>query len=89
MVPLSQKHSASSGCRWKKQPPAVEGSFEYIQRTVTDKQQRVALQLGLGMGLTTPHYKNKLVTKSSEESQTWMNDKIGTQDLERGNKEFV
>jgi hypothetical protein len=33
----------------------------------------VVLQLGLGMGLTTPHIKNELVMKHVKKPQTWTN----------------
>jgi hypothetical protein len=29
--PLSQRHGASSGCGWRRRPPVIEGSCEYIE----------------------------------------------------------
>jgi hypothetical protein len=39
-------NGASSGCKWRKHPPDMEGSCEYIESAVADTRQGVALQLG-------------------------------------------
>jgi hypothetical protein len=28
---LSPHHGASSGCGWRRRPPAMEGSYEYVE----------------------------------------------------------
>jgi hypothetical protein len=62
--PLSPRNGASSGCGWRKRPPDMVGSYEYIKQAVADSRQGVVLQLrGLDVGLTTPHRQNNLVTK--------------------------
>jgi hypothetical protein len=40
--------------RWRRRPPDMEDSCEYILLTVTGIQQGLALQLGGWMGVTTP-----------------------------------
>jgi hypothetical protein len=59
------------GLRMEERPPDMEVSCEYIELAVADRKQGVVLQLGLGVGLTTLHHKNKLVTKNLTEPRTW------------------
>jgi hypothetical protein len=43
--------SSLQNCGWRRQPPDVEGSCEYIEWAVANSQQRVVLQLQvLAMG---------------------------------------
>jgi hypothetical protein len=50
---------SSSGCGWRRWPPDMEGSCEYTEKAFRGSQQGVELH----MGLTTPHHKNKHVTR--------------------------
>jgi hypothetical protein len=54
---LSTRNGASSVFGWRRQPPDMEGSCEYIEKTVADSRQGVVLQIG-GRAL-----KKELVTK--------------------------
>jgi hypothetical protein len=43
--PLSTWHDASSRCGWRRRPPGMEGSCEYIEYAIADSQQGMVLQL--------------------------------------------
>jgi hypothetical protein len=45
-------------------PPGTEGNCEYIESAVADNRQGVVLQLGLGVGPTTPHRQNFLLLRN-------------------------
>jgi len=44
--PLLPLHGASSGCRWRRRPPDMEGICKYIEEAVVESLQGVVLQLG-------------------------------------------
>jgi hypothetical protein len=80
--------------RMEERPPAMEGSCEYIEYPAADKRQGVVLQLGLGVGLTTLHRKNKFITKNEIEPRTWTyyldkRPKLRNMDMIFGCKKFV
>jgi hypothetical protein len=69
---LSPRHGASSSFGWRKRPPDMEGSYEYIEWADTNSRQRVFLQLGgwarswqLLTGI------DQLVTKCYTGTRTW------------------
>jgi hypothetical protein len=55
----------------EERPPAMEGSCEYIEKAAAETTRGGPPAWGLGVGLTTLHHKNKLVTKNLTEPRTW------------------
>jgi hypothetical protein len=48
---LSPRHGASAGCGWKRRPPGMEGSCEYIEQAVADSRRGWASSLGVERGV--------------------------------------
>jgi len=46
MFPLPQGHGTSSGYGWRRQPPDMVNSYEYIKLAVSDRRQGMVLKLG-------------------------------------------
>jgi hypothetical protein len=69
---LSPQHGPSSGCRWRRRFPNMEGTCEYIEQVVRTAEKGDPPACGFGEGLTTPHRKkNKLFKKCYKESWNW------------------
>jgi hypothetical protein len=43
-------HGASSGCGWRRRPPDMDGSSEYVEQAVADSRQILVSSLGVGRG---------------------------------------
>jgi hypothetical protein len=66
---LSPQHGASSGCGWRN-----DLQLWRLAANILNKQPRTnnkGWSSSLGVGLTTLHHKNNLVTKNLTEPRTW------------------
>jgi hypothetical protein len=43
-VSLSPRHSVSSDCGWRRRPPDIEGSCEYIEEATSNSRRGVVIQ---------------------------------------------
>jgi hypothetical protein len=88
---LSPQHGASSGCGWWNGLQLWRLAANIFNKQPRTDNKGWSSSLGLGVGLTTLHHKNKLVTKKSNSLGAgqilWINDpsyRIWIRDLKRG-----
>jgi hypothetical protein len=67
---MSPRHGASLDFGWRRRPPDMVGSCEYIEEAVADSRQGVVLQLGSSAWRCQLTIKSKLVTKCDKELRT-------------------
>jgi hypothetical protein len=68
---LSPQHGASSGCGWRNGLQLWRSVANILNKKPRTDNKGRSSSLGLGVGLTTLHRKNKLVSKNLTEPRTW------------------
>jgi hypothetical protein len=68
---LSPQHGVSSGCGWRSSLQLWRVAANIMNKQPRTNNKRWPSSFGVGSGVTTPHRKKKLVTKTSKELQTW------------------
>jgi hypothetical protein len=68
---LSPQHGASSGCRLRDSLQLSRVASNILNKQPRPNDKGWSSSLDLGVGLTIPHRKSKLVTKSQKGPRTW------------------